>query len=97
MTLNSQLQQYNQYFAGSSRARVHVFLDSVNFTQYVCDTNTDTALSDPYWRVTKCVYDSATYDNLVDVTVASPVWRVEYWEYVCLATNLATVQALTYA
>jgi hypothetical protein len=42
------------------------------------------------WRVQRLVYDTSTFDNLVSKTVAN------YGEYVNPATNLATVQALTY-
>lgn len=97
MAFDSQLQSYNQYFAGSSKFRIHIFLDSANFTQYICDANIWTALATAQWRVTRCIYDDAIYTNLLDVMAGSPVWQNLYGEYSCPATNLATVQALDYA
>ena len=93
----NQLQSMNQYFAGASRFRIHIYLDAAAFTQYVCDNNTWANFADTTRRVTKCVYDSATYDNLVDVMAWSPIWQGLYGEYACPATNLATVQGLDYA
>ena len=97
MANTSVLQQSNQYMAWTSKFRIHIYLDALNFTQYVCDADPTTPLTSPQRRVTKTVYDDAVYSNLVDVTQGSPVGTNQYGEYTCLATNLATVQALSYA
>lgn len=79
-----------QYVIGWLRQKVQIYYDPPTFSQYICDARAGTPLNVEEWRVQRLVYDTSTFDNLVSKTVAN------YGEYVNPATNLATVQALTY-
>lgn len=76
-------------FTWGSAPRVH-FYYSGN-TQYICDAEYWSALSDPVRRVKKLVFTDTTFNTLVDVYWANAGWHDQ------LATDLATVQALSYS
>ena len=71
---------------GESLPRRKVYKDWVDYI-YVCDAAKGTALTDPYWRVTKIKLDGA---GDMDEIWTNP-------GYEDLATDLATVQLLTYS
>lgn len=72
-----------------SKPRVKIYYDDTNHIEYVCDANPWTNLSSSSWRVLKLVNDTTW--RLLDKYVA---WD---WEYSQPATDLTTVQALTYS
>ena len=82
--MNKKRQQRN---AGQSR--LQVYYDATNFYIYVCDAPWGSALTDSVWRIQRLLFDSWTFGNVIEIkTAVQPYW--------CVATDLATVEALTY-
>jgi len=66
-------------------SRKKIYPDTLNDTIYYCDARHGTLLTEPFWKVTKMV------ETATEQTVTSTA------NYNNLATDLSTVQSLTYS
>lgn len=85
--------------AGGMWPKAVIYYDPTNNAQYFCDTLFwMNQKSEKVWRIKKVIYDTSTFNNVVERAFAyDPIYdKLWEWSFVYEATDLATVQALQY-
>lgn len=88
----------NMIISGGKGPKAICYYDIGANTVYYCDTQFCFNLkTEKVRRVQKVVYDTPTFDNVVEYTFArDPVYDPEWWSFNYTADSLSTVQALQY-